>query len=295
MEFIKQKERVQLPARNNVFETSIYTESYTQSGHLGHRDVVLFVPGGPGNDHTTCDTQSFSFAESLVPIVDVIMFDPRGCGESEPSPIDQCTLEHYIQDIEAIRNHYKISKNQLILVGASYGAIAALGYAIQYSAMVHKLILICGSASGEFLRDARHNLMTIGTPEQQIMGKKILTGTFALSQDTVAAYYEIMGPLYSISFKPGMPTPSIVFNIALANLGFSQFLKTFDYRPKLSEVTCQTLIMSGDDDWISDKKQAKTLHHGITKSTLVEYPNCGHMIWIDQWDWFLQDLIQFIQ
>ena len=268
---------------------------YRLAWRKGQRHVLILMPGGPGNDHTVCDYAGTSFADALLPYVDVILFDPRGCGDSETSAIEYCTLEHYIDDVEAIREHFKIPPHLSTLMGVSYGAIAALGYAIKYPSTFDKLILVCGGASGEFLQEARQNLLKIGTPAQQIMGEKILTGTFTYSPDVVSEYYETMGPLYSCTFKPGMPTPSITFNVELANFGFSKFLKEFDYRPQLSQVKSRTLIISGEDDWIADNRQAEIVHKGIVGSELVVYQHCGHMIWIDQWDQFLCDVIDFIK
>lgn len=287
---IKKVKMIDLPARGGVPETSLYSEVYTKSNDLGKRDVLLLMPGGPGNDHTVCDYASHSFAETFLPYVDVILFDPRGCGKSKKSKVEYCTMEHYIDDVEAIREHYNISPNSSILMGVSYGGIAALGYIIKYQSKFKKLILIGGAASGEFIQEAKENLLKIGTPAQQKMGNEILNGTFKLS----SGYYETMGPLYSYTFQPGLPTPNIEYNVELANLGFSTFIKDFDYRSKLAQVKCKTLILTGEQDWIFDKKQAEIIHQGIPDSELIVYQRCSHMIWVDQWEWFVRDISNFI-
>ncbi|MCX7123718.1 MAG: alpha/beta hydrolase [Gammaproteobacteria bacterium] len=293
---MKQEQTIQLPARTNIPATSIYTEIHTKSGHLGQRDVLILMPGGPGNDHTVCDYAGHSFAECILPYVDVILFDPRGCGKSAKSPIEHCTMNEYINDVEAIREHYKIPPNRTVIFGVSYGAIAALGYGIKYASSLKKLALVCGAVtSGKFIDDAIQTLTKIGTPAQQEMGKAILTGHFNLPDNAVVGYYQTMGPLYSTTFDPTLPTPSISYNLELANFGFRTFLREFDYAPKLSQVKCQTLIIAGDQDWIANLKQAERVHQGIAGSQLLVYKNCGHMIWIDQWELFLQDVIQFIK
>lgn len=282
---------IKLPARKGIPETSIYTEIYTKTGHLGQRDVLMLMPGGPGNEHTVCDYADNSFASVLLPHMDVILFDPRGCGKSQKSPIEYCTLEHYIEDVENLREYFKIPPNRYALIGVSYGGIAALGYGVKYSSRLKKLILVCGATSGEFLEEAKRNLSKIGTPAQQKMGNALLNGIFDFSS---GGYYDTMGPTYSLLFKPGLPTPNIAFNAELFNLGFSKFLREFDYRPKLAQIKCQTLIIAGDGDWICDTNQAKSMHHGIPDSKLIVYQNCKHMIWIDQRDKFFHDIIDFL-
>ncbi len=285
---------IQLAARKNVPETSIYIKQYIKS-KLGERDILLMVPGGPGNDHTTYDSAFNSIAQALFPLVDIILFDPRGCGSSEKSATSYCTLDHYIEDIESIRAYFKIPQNQFILFGQSYGSIAALGYAIKYNTKLKKLILMGGAASSNFFTEAKENLLKRGTPEQQKLGEKIWTGTFTGSAKEVSEFYEIMGPLYSYTFKPGMSSDvALTYNVEVLNFGFSQFLKKFDYRSRLSQVKCRTLILWGEDDWISDKKQAKVINEGIRDSELVMYTQCSHLVWIDQWEKFLYKMNEFL-
>lgn len=288
---MKKETIIKLPARENVPETSIYTKMYTNSELV---DTLILVPGGPGNDHSMYDTPTHSIAKSLSAYVNVILFDPRGCGQSQKSSAQYCTLEHYIDDIEGIRKHFKIPPDRCVLFGQSYGSIAALGYAIKYSSKLKKLILIGGAASGEFLKEAKQNLLAIGTPEQIRFAEKLWNGTFTGSPEEVSEYYQIMGPLYSVSFKPGLPTPSITYNVDVLNLGFGKFLKEFDYRSQLSQVTCTTLILWGEDEWILDRKQVDIIHQGIANSELVIFPHCGHLLWIDQWEKFLEKTKEFL-
>lgn len=292
---MKQEFMIKIPARKNAPETSIYIKTYTKSGHIGERDTLIMMPGGPGNDYTTYDSPDNSIARNLFPYVDIILFDPRGCGNSEKSSPEYCSLQHYIDDVENIREYFKISSNYFMIFGQSYGAIAALGYAIKYPSKLKKLILIGGAASSEFLQEAKQNLARIGTPEQQKWGERIWAGTFTDSPEEVAEYYETMGPLYSVSFKPDMPTPSITYNVDVLNLGFSKFLKEFDYRPELSRIKCKTLILWGEDDWIADKKQAVIIHNGIAGSELIIYKHCGHLFWVDQWEKFMNKMIEFLK
>lgn len=293
---MKQEIMIKLAARKNVPETSISTIIYTKSGHLGERDALIMVPGGPGNDYSTYDVPDHSIAKALLPCIDIILFDPRGCGNSEKSATEFCSLEHYIDDIESIRDYFKIPFNQFVLFGQSYGAIATLGYAIQYHSKLKKLIVIGGAASGEFLKEAKENLLKRGTPQQKKLGEKIWTATFTGSHEEVSEFYEVMGPLYSYSFKPGTSTDvALTYNVDVLNFGFGKFLKEFDYRSKLSQIKSQTLILWGEDEWIFDKKQIDIIHSKIKTSKLMTYQHCSHMLWIDQWEKFLLDVSDFIK
>ena len=287
---MKQEITIKLPARQDVPGAELYCQYYSKSGKLGTRDVMLMIPGGPGNDHAIYDPPQHSIAKALFPYVDVLMFDPRSCGKSKIAKPEYSSLDHYMDDIEAIREYFQIPPDKLILFGQSYGSIASLGYATKYPKSLSKLILIGGAASSAFLEEAKENINKIGTSKQKELGKKLWTGTFTGEPDENDEFFQVMTPLYQLTFKPGMPTPPLTYNVDVFNFGFGDFLRRFDFRPVLKKIECKTLILWGADDWICDKNQAKILHEGIKRSILKMYSHCSHLLWLDQWDKFLHDV-----
>jgi pimeloyl-ACP methyl ester carboxylesterase len=153
-----------IPNRNNVPGTNIFVEILTKdNGELGANDrkVMMLVPGGPGGNHTVYN----SIKKDLLEFADLILFDPRGCGYSDASSVEYCSLNHFIDDIEALRHVLEL-KN-FILLGGSYGSIAALGYATKYPEFLEKLILISGGmADSQYLQTARNYLKLNGSIEQ---------------------------------------------------------------------------------------------------------------------------------
>ncbi len=292
---LQQEAMISLPARANVPATEIYAKTYSFNTQLAKRDVMILIPGGPGNDHTLYTDPEHSIAEAFLPYVDTIVFDPRGCGNSEMSAVEYCSLEHYINDIEAIRQYFNVPTKQFIVFGQSYGAIAALGYAIKYHANLKKLALIGGAASSECLEQAKQNLLAIGTPEQKQLGEKIWSGSFTGEAEENEQFYQVMGPLYSHAFQPGGPTPPITYNVDVLNFGFSDFLKKFDYRQQLRQISCPTLILWGREDWLFDIKQSEILQREIQNCQLHIYKQCSHLLWIDQWQKFFHDMGSFLE
>lgn len=292
---MKKEMTIKLPARKNTPSTSIFVEIHTKTGHLGQRDMLIFIPGGPGNDHAIYNPPDHSMTKAFFPYADVLLFDPRSCGKSELTKPEYSSLDHYMDDIEAIREYFKISPDKLIVIGQSYGSIASLGYAIKYQSSLKQLILIGGAASSAFLEEAKQNLKRIGTPKQQELAQKLWTGTFTGAPDENDEFFQTMTPLYQNTFKPGMPTPPLTYNVDVLNFGFGNFLKKFNFLPTLKNVKCNTLILWGADDWISDKHQAKIIHEGINGSILKVYPNCSHLLWLDNWEKFVEDVTDFLK
>jgi len=248
------------------------------------------------NDHSLYHSPDHCIVDALLPFVDIILFDPRGCGQSEKSLAKYCTLAHYIDDIESIRQHFSIPTKQFIVFGQSYGSIAAIGYAIKHPDRLKKLALIGGAASSDFIDEAKQNLARIGTPIQKQMAEKLWAGAFTKNAEEMAEFYRTMAPLYSYSFNPNKASTSIsiTYNVDVLNLGWGKFLRIFDYRSTLAQISCQTLILQGEDDWLFDKRQAGIIHHAIPNSELHLFSQCSHLLWIDQRDKFVQAMADFL-
>ena len=287
---------IDLPSRDCIPGTSLYARVYSQNSEaLTDRDIVLMIPGGPGNDYTMYDSPENSIVNAFLPAVNVIVFDPRGCGSSQPSPVEYCSLDHYIDDIEALRQYFNIPAEKFIIFAQSYGSIAAVGYAIKYADSLKKLLMISGIASSEFLAEAKQDLEDIGTPEQKAVAEKLWNGSFQSKED-LAEYCHIMGPLYSYSYvQQDGASLEIPCAIDILKYGWGHFLKNFDYRPDLHKVKCKTLILWGENEWLMNKKQVFEVHHGIPHSKLKVDEKCGHMLWLDQWDKFVSDALNFLK
>ena len=96
---------------------------------------IIFLHGGPGgncrSDHHTLFNPD---------IFRSIIFDQRGCGKSRPyRSTENNTTQKLIEDIEIIRNFFKIDK--FIIVGGSWGATLALSYAQTFPKFIKGIIL----------------------------------------------------------------------------------------------------------------------------------------------------------
>ena len=122
--------------------------SYVTSGSArlwstatGEGTPFLLFNGGPGAD------------DYLGPVADMVddlcralRFDPRGCGRSDWD--GNYDLETLLADADAVRSEYGAEK--CIVAGHSFGANAALAYALRYPSRVLGLI---GLAGGNALND----------------------------------------------------------------------------------------------------------------------------------------------
>lgn len=101
----------------------------------GEGDPVMLCNGGPG----CCDYLE-PVAGMLDDMAQVIRFEQRGCGRSQPVP--PYDIETCLTDLENIRNHYRIDR--WVIGGHSWGADLALFYALEYAPRVAGLICLAG-------------------------------------------------------------------------------------------------------------------------------------------------------
>jgi proline iminopeptidase len=256
------------------------------------RPVVFILPGGPGADHSV-----YMKYACLSDVADLVFHDPRGCGQSDKGESSTYTMNNYIDDVEAIRQHFSLEK--IMVLGKSYGAMCALGYALRYPAAVTKLILSAGAPSARFLETAKKNVRRLGTPEQIEVCQKLWSGSFR-SREEVLNYFQLMNPLYSVKArncesKTDLIKKSQQFSYEVLNEGFKRSFWHFDYENELQKVLCPTLILAGREDWIADMQYSEFMVARIPHSELRVFEHASHAMEADAPEEYFQAIADFIQ
>lgn len=284
---------IQTKLRPNLPSDTLYVE-YKVKNPDAKRTTIILLPGGPGGDHSIYREQ----VDTLFQHVDTVMFDPRGCGKSTISHPNGYHIQTYIDDVEEIRNQLEL--DDVIILGTSYGSMAAQGYAIQYGQSTHlrALILVCGSASYEFIQTAQTLLDDIGTDEQIAQFQQLLDGDIT-TDDMLRHYFKVMTSLYT-NAKPGdfrSATKEVRYNAQAANAGFAPngFLRKFDWRKQLSQINCPTQIIFGANDWINHPKNSEEMAALIPNAKLNLIPDSKHLVWVDQKEKYFGCLTHFLQ
>lgn len=175
----------------NIEGGSIYCEITDYDDINDGKPIVFVLAGGPGFSHTTY--KSSQAIMSLQEHAHLVFFDPANCGQSNGYNDEDCNLDLYAKIVEGIRQHFDFDK--IVLLGTSYGSMAAMGYAVSYPDNLNGLVLVAGAPSYHFLEKAKENLQDRGTQEQiNICNEKVWPGKFK-SADEVQAFLAIMTPL----------------------------------------------------------------------------------------------------
>ncbi|EKD72118.1 MAG: hypothetical protein ACD_46C00003G0001 [uncultured bacterium] len=256
------------------------------------KPVLFLLHGGPGGNHLRYKQHSLELQD----VAQLVFIDHRGCGLSKKTKAADYTLENNVEDIEALRKHLGLEK--ICILGTSYGGMVAQGYATRYPKHVEKLILAVTAPSSQFLDEAKKYLQQYGNKKQIAIAKHLWDGSFKNYQH-VAQFFKLMDPMYSVT---AAKKRQAVFSKLKSpwshealNKGFGGFMRKFNFIPKLKKITCPTLILAGEDDWICRPNQAKQIAENIPHSQLKIFKNCGHAVAIDAHEKYIHLIKKFLQ
>ncbi len=242
------------------------------------KPVAFVLHGGPGADHSYYKPALDSLTEKM----QLVYIDHRGQGRSARGDRSTYTLENNIEDLEALRNHLGLDK--IVVFGASYGGMVALSYAARYPQNVSHLIALVTAAHAGTLERAKELLAERGTEEQKRVCEALWEGSFQ-TEEELFHYFDVMDPLYSFSYKPDMPKDGLergIYSVDAINEGFSGFLRTYDLRDQLQNITCPTLVVGGRHDWICAPEYSEEIASLIPHADLRIFERSGHEVINDE-------------
>ncbi|UIE37534.1 alpha/beta fold hydrolase [Leptodesmis sichuanensis] len=281
--------------RARIRDTEIYFDVegaglVPDGARMKEKPVAFVIHGGPGVDHT-------SFKPTFSPLsqkLQLVYFDHRGQGRSARGPKESYTLENNVEDMEALRQHLGLDK--IVVIGASYGGMVALTYASRYPEYVSHLIAIVTVPDARFLERAKQILAERGTEEQQAIAQHLWDGTFR-DEEHLREYFQILGPMYSLTFDPAAPQNSwkrAILSADAINEAFGGFLRAYDVRDQLHKITAPTLVIGARHDWICPPEFSEEIAALIPNSDLRIFENSGHGVRADEPEALLDAIAGFI-
>jgi proline iminopeptidase len=245
---------------------------------LREKPVVVALHGGPGGDHA-------GFKPALSPLADkaqIIYLDNRGCGRSARGERATYTLDNNVADLEALRR--LLGLGRIVPLGASYGGVVALSYAVRYPQNVSHLIAVVTAASHRFLDRAREILAERGTPEQQALADRLFAGAFE-DDGQMREFLLALGPLYSRTFDLEQARKRMrasILSHEACNEGFGGFLRSYDVTGRLGAVTAPSLVIGARHDWICPPEFSEEIARLMPNADLRIFENSGHHVMIDE-------------
>ena len=259
---------------------------------MRERPVAMVIHGGPGGDHS-------GFKPGFSPLasrMQLVYFDHRGQGRSDPADPATYTLDENVEDMEALRRH--LGLGPIVSIGTSYGGMVAMAHAARYPDAVSHLVLIVTAAHGGFIPRAEAIVRERGSAEQRAVCETLWAGAFR-SPEEMRHYYAVMGPMYARSHDAAAGDAGRARTIHSPEplnraFGPDGFLRHFDLRGELGRIRAPTLILAGRHDWICPPEFSEEIARLIPGADLRVFERSSHSIRSDEPEAMVDAILGFL-
>ncbi len=228
----------------------------------GKGEPVVLI-GGLGSQLQSWATQIPIYSEYFK----LIVFDNRGMGKTD-KPDTQYTIEMMADDTVALLDNLKIKSASFI--GKSMGGMIAQWIGIKYPQKVKKLVMGCSTACRD---EVGNEIIKTGREIATKAGMKTVWLT-ALFLGYSRSYIENnIG-----SIKENMSTVSESKENLTGYLRQSGACENHDILNLIPKIKAETLVMYGENDFITSPKNSRVLAKLIPNSKLVGF-KAGHGFW----------------
>ncbi len=253
----------------------------------GHGRPLLLMHGGLGLDHTY-------FRPWLDPLgedVQLIFYDLYGNGRSErPASYDGVDIGTWIEEADALRAH--LGHEKIILFGHSFGSFFAQEYALRYGNHLTGLILCDSAPALDYPDLIVANAQARGTPEQVQALLGALGNPASVEKDADFQHvWKTILPFYFHHYDPAIAAAmdaATHYSGGAYRHSFTAVVPAFNTLERLNQITVPTLILGGQDDWITPPAQgAARLQAGIPHARQAIFEHSGHFPFIEEQAAFL--------
>jgi pimeloyl-ACP methyl ester carboxylesterase len=263
----------------------------------GSGPVLVCHPGGPG-----FSSRYFGDLAGLGGSFTLVLLNPRGSeGSDRPSDRRAYATEDFVSDLEELRAH--LGLEQMLLLGHSHGGVVAQAYAAAHPDRVEKLVLAStlarfaeehtaameagmhAKADEPWYADALAALEAEqegrfeSDEELAELALREFPFYFARYGDAERAYLE------GLRGEVPVADALLLFN--------NEVFTTFDLRPELAKITAPTLVITGEEDFITGPVCVADFAP-IPYATTVILPGSGHFIFVEARDRFRDEVTGFL-
>jgi pimeloyl-ACP methyl ester carboxylesterase len=265
---------------------------------VGSGPTVVCHPGGPG-----FSSRYFGDFAGLGARFRLVLLNPRGTeGSERPDDPRAYTTEDYVADLDELRAHLELER--MLLLGHSHGGVVAQAYAARYPDRVERLVLASTLARFQSAQEAAMETAMqarAGEPWYEDAMEALRAeqaGDWGSDEELGAIALREM-PFYFARFGDAerrhlaLLEGEVPCGDAL-KLFNDEIVATFDLRPELPRITAPTLVITGEDDFITGPVCARELAEGIADAELALLADCGHFVFVEQRERFAAAVDDFL-
>ena len=241
---------------------------------MREKPTLVCMHGGPGFDHTGFKP-AFS---ALADVAQVVYYDHRGHGRSDPRPREEWTLDTWADDIVRLCDALGIEKP--VVLGQSFGGMVAQRYIARHPGHPGKVV-ISSTAPRWVLERKLAAFERRGGPRAREVARAFWT---APSPETFRTYWDECHGLYNTR-PPADPRAGertrMNTDILLHFAGGE--IQTMDLAPGLARAQCPVLVMAGEADPITTIEDAQEIVDALPPQHVqfAPFADVGHGAWRD--------------
>jgi len=215
----------------------------------------------------------------------VIAVDLPGFGDS-PLPAEQISVSGYARTIDKLLDALQISA--AAIVGHSMGGFTSVELAINFPERVERLVLVSPAGLSTYndprslhmLAQARRFKGIFNAyhawvgAHAELFARRPRLRRLEPTTNIVTRHPDRLPAQYAAEFVRGLAAPGFIDGIE-ANLNY-------DYRDRLGEIACPTLIVWGKRDKVVSAKDADLYEQLIPNARKVIFDDTGHMAMIER-------------
>ncbi len=260
----------------------------TDGPEMRQKPTLLLLHGGPGFDHTNFKPD---FA-GLSDVAQIVYYDHRGQGRSDPGTPEQWNLDCWADDVVALCAALGIEKP--VVLGFSFGGMVAQAYATKYPDHPGKLILM--STAGRIRLDRVFDMFEkLGGAEARQVAEAFWADP---APDSMQTYLETCLPLYTQLPADPDAVARVVMNaeVLFHFAGKGGEFTEYNFLPKLDHVACPTLVLGGTEDPITPFADSQDIAAALPADLvrLEKFEHCGHGVYRDDPDRTFKIIREFL-
>jgi proline iminopeptidase len=259
------------------------------------RIKVLLLHGGPGATH-----EMFESFEGFLPPegIELIYYDQLGSAWSDqPDDPDLWTIDRWVDEVEQVRNALGLGRDNFFLMGASWGGMLAVEYALRYGQNLKGLVIANMMMS---IPDYNRYATEVLAKSMDPAVVKELRDLEAKGQFENPRYEALLIPNFYAKHICRLPEWPDAVNRTLAKLnkkiyvlmqGPSEFgatgrIEKWDRKADLPKVSMPTLVIGAKHDTM-DPAHMKWVAGQVQQGSFLFCPDGSHFsMWDDQKTYF---------
>ena len=256
---------------------------------MRERPTLVLLHGGPGFDHS-----AFKPAHAaLTDVAQVVYVDHRGNGRSGYSDPAHWTLDQWADDLRALFDRLGIERP--VVLSLSFGGFVAQSLALRHPDHVGRLVLSSTAAKFRADRCLETFLRLHGTHAREVAAAFWKApGDAARLQE----YTEVCFPPYNPTPRPPDAASRSTFNPAMLAhfFGADGEGRRFDFRHRLKDVRCPTLVLAGDLDPVTPLADSEDIAGALPAALMrfESFAGAGHGVGRDQPERYFAVLREFV-